>query len=158
MMSAGVDIGKNGEPHYRFFNDEIFGLERPLGQVVQYFAGAAQRLEIRKRILLLMGPVGGGKSTIVTLLKRGLEKYSRTSDGAVYAIRDCPMHEDPLHLVPEDLRADIERDYGVYIEGDLCPRCRWNLSHTLRRENRARANQARDVERKEPHGHWYIYP
>jgi len=39
MMSAGVDIGKNGEPHYRFFNDEIFGLERPLGQVVQYFAG-----------------------------------------------------------------------------------------------------------------------
>lgn len=130
MMSAGVDIGKNGEPHYRFFNDEIFGLERPLGQVVQYFAGAAQRLEIRKRILLLMGPVGGGKSTIVTLLKRGLEKYSRSSDGAVYAIRDCPMHEDPLHLVPEDLRADIERDYGVYIEGDLCPRCRWNLSHT----------------------------
>ncbi len=130
MMSAGVDIGKNGEPHYRFFNDEIFGLEKPLGQVVQYFAGAAQRLEIRKRILLLMGPVGGGKSTIVTLLKRGLEKYSRTSDGAVYAIRDCPMHEDPLHLVPEDLRADIERDYGVYIEGDLCPRCRWNLNHT----------------------------
>lgn len=129
IMSAGVDVGKNGEPHYRFFNDEIFGLEKPLAQVVQYFSGAAQRLEVRKRILLLMGPVGGGKSSIVTLLKRGLEKYSRTPDGAVYAIKDCPMHEDPLHLVPEDLRSDIERDYGVYIEGDLCPRCRWNLTN-----------------------------
>ncbi len=129
MMSAGVEVGKNGETRYSFFNDEIFGLEKPVGQIVQYFNSAAQRLEVRKRILLLMGPVGGGKSTIVSLLKRGLEKYSRTADGAVYAISNCPMHEDPLHLIPEDLRADIERDYGVYIEGDLCPRCRWNLTN-----------------------------
>ncbi len=130
IMSAGVEVGKNGEPRYNFFNDEIFGLEKPLSQVVQYFNSAAQRMEVRKRILLLMGPVGGGKSTIVALLKRGLEKYSRAGDGAVYAIRDCPMHEDPLHLVPEDLRSDLERDYGIYIEGDLCPRCRWNLNNT----------------------------
>jgi serine protein kinase len=129
IMSAGVEVGKNGEPRYRFFQDEIFGLEKPLQQVVQYFNSAAQRLEVRKRILLLMGPVGGGKSTIVSLLKRGLERYGRTPDGAVYAIKDCPMHEEPLHLVPEDLRADIERDYGIYIEGDLCPRCRHNLTH-----------------------------
>ncbi|MEI6044400.1 MAG: protein prkA [Chloroflexota bacterium] len=128
IMSAGVEVGKNGEPHYLFFNDEIFGLEKPLQQIVQYFSSAAQRLEVRKRILLLMGPVGGGKSTIVALLKRGLERYSRSPNGAVYAIRDCPMHEDALHLVPEDLRADIERDYGIYIEGDLCPRCRFNLN------------------------------
>jgi len=129
MMSAGVEVGKNGETRYSFFNDEIFGLEKPVAQIVQYFNSAAQRLEVRKRILLLMGPVGGGKSTIVSLLKRGLEKYSRSPDGAVYAIGNCPMHEDPLHLIPEDLRADIERDYGVYIEGDLCPRCRWNLTN-----------------------------
>jgi serine protein kinase len=129
IMSAGVEVGKNGEPHYNFFGEEIFGLEKPLQQIVQYFNSAAQRMEVRKRILLLMGPVGGGKSTIVSLLKRGLEKYSRTADGAVYAIKDCPMHEDPLHLVPEDLRSDLERDYGIYIEGDLCPRCRWNLNN-----------------------------
>ncbi|MDB5082026.1 MAG: serine protein kinase [Chloroflexi bacterium] len=127
IMAAGTEVGKNGEPHHNFFDDEIFGLDKPLQQIVQYFNSAAQRMEVRKRILLLMGPVGGGKSTIVALLKRGLEKYSRTADGAVYSIKDCPMHEDPLHLVPEDLRSDLERDYGVYIEGDLCPRCRWNL-------------------------------
>ncbi|MEI7556073.1 hypothetical protein [Candidatus Chlorohelix sp.] len=129
IMSAGVEVGKNGDIKYNFYNDEIFGLEKPISQIVQYFNSAAQRLEVRKRILLLMGPVGGGKSTIVSLLKRGLEKYSRSADGAVYAIKDCPMHEEPLHLVPEDLRADIERDYGIYIEGDLCPRCLWNLTH-----------------------------
>ena len=49
---------------------------KPLQQIVEYFDSAAQRLEVRKRILLLMGPVGGGKSTIVTLLKRGLEAYT----------------------------------------------------------------------------------
>jgi serine protein kinase len=130
IMAGGVEVSKNGEPRYNFFDDEIFGLEKPLSQVVQYFSSAAQRMEVRKRILLLMGPVGGGKSTIVNLLKRGLEKYSRTADGAVYAIRDCPMQEDPLHLIPEDLRSDIERDYGLYIEGELCPRCRWNLTNT----------------------------
>ncbi|MBN9391484.1 MAG: protein prkA [Chloroflexi bacterium] len=129
IMAAGTEPGKNGDPHYKFFDDEIFGLEKPIQQIVQYFNSAAQRMEVRKRILLLMGPVGGGKSTIVSLLKRGLEKYSRTPNGAVYAIKDCPMHEDPLHLVPDDLRADLERDYGIYIEGDLCPRCRWSLTN-----------------------------
>jgi serine protein kinase len=130
VMSAGADVVKNGETRYRFFGDEIFGLEKPISQIVQYYNSAAQRMEVRKRILLLMGPVGGGKSTIVSLLKRGLEKYSRTPDGAVYAIKDCPMHEDPLHLIPLELRPEIERDYGLYIEGELCPRCRWNLVNT----------------------------
>ncbi len=129
IMSAGIEVGKNGEPRYDFFDDEIFGLEKPLQQVVQYFNAAAQRMEVRKRILLLMGPVGGGKSTIVSLLKRGLEDYSRSLDGAVYAISDSPMHEDPLLLIPHDLRPEIERDYGIYIEGDLSPISRWNLEH-----------------------------
>jgi len=74
---------------------------------------------------LLMGPVGGGKSTIVYLIKRGLETYSRINEGALYAIRDCPMHEEPLHLIPNDLRADVEKEFGLYIEGDLCPHCRY---------------------------------
>ncbi|HJT55125.1 MAG TPA: LAGLIDADG family homing endonuclease, partial [Ktedonobacteraceae bacterium] len=101
------------------------GIEKPLQQIVEYFHSAAQRLEVRKRVLLLMGPVGGGKSTIVYLIKRGLEAYSRTEAGALYAIKDCPMHEEPLHLIPNELRADVEKEFGIYIEGDLCPHCRY---------------------------------
>jgi serine protein kinase len=129
VTSDGVEIDDRGIPHYKFFEEDIFGIEKPLAQVVEYFQSAAQRLEVRKRILLLMGPVGGGKSTIVALLKRGLENYTRTDDGAVYAIRGCPMHEDPLHLIPEPLRPEIMREYGIFIEGDLCPQCRYRLQH-----------------------------
>ena len=127
IMDAGVGTSRTGEPLYNFFSDEIFGIEKPLQQIVEYFHSAAQRLEVRKRILLLMGPVGGGKSTIVYLIKRGLEAYSRTNAGALYAIRDCPMHEEPLHLIPHDLRADVEKEFGLYIEGDLCPHCRYMI-------------------------------
>ncbi len=125
IMAAGADTSRSGEPRYKFFSQEIFGLEKPLQQIAEYFHSAAQRLEVRKRILLLMGPVGGGKSTIVYLLKRGLEQYTRTQEGAIYAIRDCPMHEEPLHLIPLELREDVEREFGLYVEGDLCPHCRW---------------------------------
>src|SRR5579883_2355058 len=110
IMDAGVETTRTGEQRYKFFTQEIFGIEKPLQQIVDYFHSAAQRLEVRKRVLLLMGPVGGGKSTIVYLLKRGLEAYSRTNAGAIYAIRDCPMHEEPLHLIPHDLRADVENE------------------------------------------------
>src|SRR6266702_1722668 len=125
IMDAGVGTSRTGEPLFNFFSDEIFGIESPLQQIVEYFHSAAQRLEVRKRILLLMGPVGGGKSTIVYLIKRGLEEYSRINEGALYSIRDCPMHEEPLHLIPNDLRADVEKEFGLYIEGDLCPHCRY---------------------------------
>ncbi|MDT7809820.1 MAG: serine protein kinase [Acidobacteriota bacterium] len=115
---------------YKFFAGELFGIEEPIARIVEYFKSAAQRLEVRKRILLLMGPVGGGKSTIVTMLKRGLEEWTRNEEGAVYAIKDCPMHEEPLHLIPAELRRDVEKHYGIYIEGDLCPQCRYALEHT----------------------------
>ncbi|MEO7001518.1 MAG: LAGLIDADG family homing endonuclease [Ktedonobacterales bacterium] len=129
IVAGGNETNRLGEPRYNFFSDEIFGIEKPLQQIVEYFHSAAQRLEVRKRILLLMGPVGGGKSTIVALLKRGLEQYTRTETGGVYAIKECPMHEEPLHLIPHELRAEVEREYGVYIEGDLCPKCRWLLDN-----------------------------
>ena len=114
---------------YNFFSNELFGIEESIAKIVEYFKSAAQRLEVRKRILLLMGPVGGGKSTIVTLLKRGLEEWTRADRGAVYGIKDCPMHEEPLHLIPLELRPEIEKHYGLYIEGELCPQCRYNLEH-----------------------------
>jgi len=125
IMDAGFETDRLGEPHYNFFTQEIFGIEKPLQQIVEYFHSAAQRLEVRKRILLLMGPVGGGKSSIVYLLKRGLEMYSRSENGAVYAIKDCPMHEEPLHLIPAELREEVDREFSLYVEGDLCPHCRY---------------------------------
>ena len=129
IVAAGTDTNRQGESRYKFFDGEIFGLEKPLQQIVEYFHSGAQRLEVRKRILLLMGPVGGGKSSIVSLLKRGLEDYARTEAGAAYAIKECPMHEEPLHLIPAELRADVEKEFGLYIEGDLCPQCRWLLEN-----------------------------
>lgn len=131
LVSEGVEERGDGQPkEYRFFTSELYGVDRTLQQLVEeYFAPAARRLDVRKRILLLVGPVGGGKSTLVTMLKRGLERYSHTAGGAVFAIKDCPMHEDPLHLVPESLRPEFKRQFGVYIEGDLCPVCQWKLKH-----------------------------
>jgi serine protein kinase len=129
IVARGAEPNRLGEPRYKFFSQDIFGLERPLQQIVEYFHSSAQRLEVRKRILLLMGPVGGGKSTIVHLLKRGLEAYTRSEEGAVYAIKECPMHEEPLHLIPLDLRPDVEKEFGLYIEGELCPQCRWLLEN-----------------------------
>jgi serine protein kinase len=127
IVSAGVENGPNGAKIYDFFKDEIYGLDDTLRHLVEYFNSAAKRLEVRKRILLFMGPVGGGKSTIVAMLKRGLERYTREEAGAIYAIKGCPMHEEPLHLIPDSLRPEIEREYGIYIEGDLCPVCRQEL-------------------------------
>ncbi|MFN0120780.1 MAG: PrkA family serine protein kinase [Blastocatellia bacterium] len=133
ILSAGVEKLREGTPEevarYNFFSSELYGIEEPIQQIVEYFKSAGQRLEVRKRILLLMGPVGGGKSTVVSLLKRGLEKWSHTDIGAVYGIKNCPMHEEPLHLIPAELRAEIEKHYGIYIEGELCPQCRYNLDH-----------------------------
>ncbi|MBA3711188.1 MAG: PrkA family serine protein kinase [Pyrinomonadaceae bacterium] len=134
VHAAGVEKLNEGTrdelTRYNFFASELYGIEEPIMRIVEYFKSAAQRLEVRKRILLLMGPVGGGKSTIVTMLKRGLEEWTRSEQGAVYSIKDCPMHEEPLHLIPHELRAEIEKHYGIYIEGDLCPQCRYALEHT----------------------------
>ncbi|WP_144525835.1 PrkA family serine protein kinase [Bacillus pumilus] len=121
IKDSGIEE-ENGVRTYKFFDQELFGLEESLERLVEeYFHPAAKRLDVRKRILLLMGPVSGGKSTLVTRLKRGLEEYSLTDNGAVYAIKGCPMHEDPLHLIPQNLREDFYRDYGIRVQGNLSP-------------------------------------
>jgi serine protein kinase len=128
IKAAGVEENEDGSRSYKFFSREIFGLDRAIERLVEeYFHSAARRLDVRKRILLLMGPVSGGKSTIVTMLKRGLEEYSRTDEGAVYALDGCPMQEEPLHLIPRELRPEIEEELGIKIEGDLTPYNRMRL-------------------------------
>ena len=125
ITSKGSYANPQGDRAYGLFQDEIFGLEEPLDRIVQYFAASAQRFEVRKRILLLLGPPASGKSTVVDLIKRAMEAHSRTDKGAVYAIKGCPMQEEPLHLIPKRLRPQIYDQYGIHVEGDLCPRCRY---------------------------------
>ena len=90
IHAAGIERINEGTrdelARYNFFSGELYGIEEPISRIVEYFKSAAQRLEVRKRILLLMGPVGGGKSTVVTMLKRGLEDWTRNEAGAVFAI------------------------------------------------------------------------
>ncbi|WP_173917099.1 PrkA family serine protein kinase [Halobacillus sp. Marseille-Q1614] len=121
ITEAGVKEGSHHKK-YSFFDEDIYGLDEAMERLVEeYFHPAARRLDVRKRILLLMGPVSGGKSTLVNLLKRGLEKYSLTDKGAVFAIKGCPMHEDPLHMIPHHLRDEFQEEYGIRIEGSLSP-------------------------------------
>ncbi|WP_101843328.1 PrkA family serine protein kinase [Halobacillus sp. Marseille-P3879] len=121
ITEAGVEEGPHHKK-YSFFDEDIYGLDEAMERLVEeYFHPAARRLDVRKRILLLMGPVSGGKSTLVNLLKRGLEKYSYTDKGAVFAIKGCPMHEDPLHMIPHHLRDEFREKYGIRIEGSLSP-------------------------------------
>jgi len=109
------------------FRRELFGVDEPLGRVVEYFKAAAAGSDVGRRLLLLLGPPSGGKSTIAILLKRGLEEYSRTDEGALYAVKGSPMHESPLNLIPASLRAEFRETYGVEISGELSPWARERL-------------------------------
>jgi serine protein kinase len=127
VRSYGVEVDEQGNERYNFFTRELFGIDEALAKVVEYLKAAAMGSDVGKRILMLYGPPSSGKSQLVILLKRGLEEHTHTDEGAVYAIADCPQHENPLHLVPHALRQDFINDYGVYIEGELCPMCSLNL-------------------------------
>jgi serine protein kinase len=108
--------------HYNFFDDDeipIFGLEETLDKFVRHIRGAACGYGTERRILLLHGPVGSSKSTICRLLKRGLENYSRTDEGAWYTYKwvdlptadgiaiteedECPMHNEPIKLLSPEM-------------------------------------------------------
>jgi serine protein kinase len=148
---------------YRFFSDErhggrdaIFGLDIPLQRFVNVLKAAAMRYGTEKRIILLHGPVGSSKSTIARLLKKGLEEYSRTPEGALYTyewvlppelrhltagqeVFPSPMHEEPLKLIPLDWRERAITELGLesdgfrpWVRGDLNPACRYIFAELLR--------------------------
>ena len=102
-------------------------MDESIERVVDYFRAASAGSEVGRRVLLLLGPPSGGKSTLVILLKRGLEEYSHTDAGALYGIQGCPVHESPLHLIPHTLRPNFREIYGVDVTGEVCPYCRMRL-------------------------------
>ncbi len=122
MQAKESQEAEDGE--FRLFSHELFGMEQPLRRVVDYFKAASAGSEVGRRLLLLLGPPSGGKSSLVILLKRGLEEYSHTDDGALYALKGSPLHENPLNLVPYTLRPQFRETYGVDIDGDLSPYAR----------------------------------
>ncbi|PIF13451.1 serine protein kinase [Janthinobacterium sp. 13] len=127
MMRWNGQTDDNGRFRCRLFDDELFGIDEAIDRVAAYFKAAAAGSEVGRRMLLLLGPPSGGKSTMVILLKRGLEEYSHSSEGALYGIAGCPVHESPLHLVPHSMRADFRASYDAELQGELCPHCRARL-------------------------------
>jgi serine protein kinase len=123
MLRANGFDDASGRFRCQLFEDDLYGIDDTIGRVVDYFKAASAGSEVGRRLLLLLGPPSGGKSSMVILLKRGLEAYSQTEQGALYAIHGCPVHESPLHLVPHRLRPQFRQTYGVEITGELCPFC-----------------------------------
>jgi len=103
---------------YPAFRD-FYGMEETIEQIVAYFRHAAQGLEEKKQILYLLGPVGGGKSSLAEKLKSLMEKVN------FYAIKGSPVNESPLGLFsPEEDGAILEEDYGIprrYLKGIMSP-------------------------------------
>ena len=99
--------------------DQFYGAEDAIESIVAYFRHAAQGLEERKQILYLLGPVGGGKSSIAEKVKDLMEKVP------FYAIKGSPVFESPLGLFDPDEDADIlKQEYGIpsrYLKGILSP-------------------------------------
>jgi len=98
---------------------EFYGMEETIEQIVAYFRHAAQGLEEKKQILYLLGPVGGGKSSLAEKLKSLMEHCP------IYAIKDSPINESPLGLFsPEEDGQILEEDYGIprrYLSGIMSP-------------------------------------
>ena len=150
VMSHGINESeycKRKYVRYKFFEGlgdvSIYGLEENLMEFMDTIKSASRHYGPERRVILLHGPVGSSKSTIVTALKKGLEAYSRTPDGKLYSFSwktsdkdgndvlvPCPMNEEPLKLLPDDIRETIisrmndklkESDYSLKLDGSLNP-------------------------------------
>lgn len=163
-----VDVKKH-VVHYNFFDDEdnngkdaVYGADIPLMKLVNVLRSAAYGYGTEKRVILLHGPVGSAKSTICRQLKQGVEKYSKTDQGALYTFEwvdeagkfenvfgkgvrvfPSPMHEEPLLLIPNDMREKVceelnrgnKGEFRVSITGELCPPSRYIFKKLLEAYN-----------------------
>jgi serine protein kinase len=122
IESAGVTKNDDGDiEKYLFFENDLFGIEDSISELMSYLKAAAAGSEVSRRILLLFGPTSSGKSQLAVLLKRGLEEYSKSDEGRVFCLSDSPMFEDPLCAIPNSLRKTFLNDYNIKIDGQLSP-------------------------------------
>jgi len=109
---------------YDYFQKKFFGMERSLAKIMRFLRSASLKGEESRQVLLLLGPVGAGKSALMEHIKSALEDTD-----PMYHIKDCPIREEPLHLIPRSLRDEFQEIYGIKVEGDLCPVCRHKLAN-----------------------------
>jgi serine protein kinase len=106
---------------YKYFEGEFFGMEKVIGKIMSFLDAAAHRGEESRQVLLLMGPVGAGKSALTEHIKKSLEGKR------FYQLKGDPHHGEPLQLIPRSLRPEFEKALGVKIEGDISPVARHKL-------------------------------
>ncbi len=172
VIEAGTEEYIDFKKHivrYKFFDDipndgkdAVFGLDVQLMKFVNVLKAAALGYGTEKRVILLHGPVGSAKSTICRMLKKGLEAYSQTENGAMYTfewvdeggklegllgkdvrIYQSPMNEEPLLLIPDNMRQalteEINRgqdgEFRMKISGELCPPSRFIFKNLMERYN-----------------------
>ena len=106
---------------HKYFEGEFFGMETVIEKVMSFLSSAAHKGEESRQVLLLMGPVGAGKSALTEHIKKALEgkKY--------YTLKGDPHRGEPLQLIPRSLRPSVEAALNVKIDGDISPVARHKL-------------------------------
>lgn len=128
MSEADIDFyGTANE--WPFFSEHLKGVNGAIASIMEYFKAGSENLALGKKILLLVGPPSSGKSTIVEILKRGLESYNKLP---IFRIKGCTLNEEPLHLIPDNMREEYQKRLGIKIKGDLCPRCKALLKEYIK--------------------------
>ncbi len=170
IISAGVENYvefKKPMMRYKFFDDSanggkdaVYGLDESLMKLVNVLKSASLGYGTEKRVILLHGPVGSAKSTICRMIKKGLESYSRTDEGALYSFNwiakgdaevkellgnhdsyPTPMNEEPLLLLPEAARTDLVAEinkgkaqgFRLKVVGELSPPSRYIFSNLMKK-------------------------
>jgi serine protein kinase len=110
---------------YDYFKEEFFGMEAIISKIMRFLSSAAHRGEESRQVLLLLGPVGAGKSALTEHIKKSLEGKR------FFHIEGDPQRGEPLQLIPRGLRSDFEKVLGVKIEGDISPVARFRLMEEL---------------------------
>ena len=106
---------------YQYFQEEFFGMEKVIAKVMRFLRSAALKGEESRQVLLLMGPVGAGKSALTEHIKRALEGHS------YYHLEGDPQRGEPLQLIPRSLRGKMDDLLNTKIEGDISPVVRYML-------------------------------
>jgi len=106
---------------YNYFKKEFFGMERVIEKMMNFLKSAAFKGEESRQVLLLMGPVGAGKSALTEHIKKSLEGER------FFHLEGDPQRGEPLQLVPRSLRKTFTKKLGVVIEGDISPVVQYQL-------------------------------